>query len=451
MEFKSINPHDKRAVGTHVGLRERELDSQLTRAGEAFEAWRQEPLAHRTALLARAAAALRDQAEDCARMMSLEMGKPIREARGEVEKCAWVCEYYAQEAEAFLQPQTVATNASQSFVRNDPMGAILAIMPWNFPFWQVFRFAAPALTAGNTAVLKHASNVFGCAKLIEGIFRTAGYPEGTFTNLVIHHDSTESIIAHRAIRGVTLTGSERAGVAVGTLAGKHLKKAVLELGGSNAFIVWNDADVDRAVETGVKARMMNSGQSCIAAKRFIVLPEVYDAFVARFTEKVAALRAGDPLEESTDIGPLAREDLAVELQRQLQESVAQGARVLTGGQRRGAFFEPTVLVDVDESMPAATEETFGPLAVMIRACDEEEAFNIAARSRFGLGLTVCTRDVERALSYAGRVRDGAFFVNQLVMSDPRLPFGGTGASGYGRELARDGMMEFVNRKTVYVA
>jgi len=451
MEFKSINPHNGREVGTHTGLSDHELHTQLERAGETFLAWSHEPLSQRTGRLARAAEILRDRAEECARMMSLEMGKPIAEARGEVGKCAWVCEYYAQEAEAFLQPQVVDTAASQSFVRNDPMGAIFAIMPWNFPFWQVFRFAAPALTAGNTAVLKHAPNVFGCAKLIEGVFQAAGYPDGAFTNLVVHHDRTESIIAHPAIRGVTLTGSERAGVAVGTLAGKHLKKAVLELGGSNAFIVWNDADLDLAVALAVKARMMNSGQSCIAAKRFILLPDVYDEFVSRFTERVAALRGGDPLDASTNIGPLAREDLAVELHRQLRESVAMGARVLAGGERRGAFHEPTVVVDVTTDMPVAAQETFGPLATILRAADETEAFEIAASTRFGLGLTVCTRDTERALKHAGAVRDGAFFVNQLVMSDPRLPFGGTGASGYGRELSRDGMMEFVNRKTVYVA
>jgi succinate-semialdehyde dehydrogenase/glutarate-semialdehyde dehydrogenase len=323
-------------------------------------------------------------------------------------------------------------------------------MPWNFPFWQVFRFAAPTLMAGNTALLKHASNVFGCAKQIEGVFQKAGFPMGAFQNLIIHHDKLNAVIAHETVKAVTLTGSERAGAAVAQAAGKNIKKSLLELGGNNAFIVWEDADIDQAVKTALTARMLNCGQSCIAAKRFILVEGIYDEFVTRFTAGIENLKSGNPIDADTQVGPLARKDLADELQRQVKKSIEAGALLLSGGKQRECFHEPTVLGDVKPGMPAFDEETFGPLAAMIKARDLEHAFQLAEQSEFGLGVTVCTTDIAKAVSMAGRVSDGAYFVNELVKSDPRLPFGGTKKSGYGRELAKDGMLEFVNRKTVYV-
>jgi succinate-semialdehyde dehydrogenase/glutarate-semialdehyde dehydrogenase len=383
-------------------------------------------------------------------MIPLEMGKPIAESRAEVTKCALVCDYYAEHGPGFLADEVIGTDAQRSYVRHDPMGCVLSIMPWNFPFWQVFRFAAPALTVGNVALLKHAPNVFGCSILIAEVFEEAGFPRGTFQNLIIHHDQVEKIIAHENVKAVTLTGSERAGASVAEVAGRYLKKCVLELGGNNAFIVWKDADVEKAVQTAVNARMANAGQSCIAAKRFILVDAIYDDFVARFIQAAKKLVAGDPNDEATRVGPLARLDLADQLQRQVKQSVEMGAELLYGGNQRGCYHEPTILGNVKPGMPAFDEETFGPLAPMIKVKDEFEAFELAEKSRYGLGTTVCTRDIQRASELSAVVSDGAYFVNELVKSDPRLPFGGTKRSGYGRELAKDGMMEFVNRKTVYI-
>ncbi|NND35379.1 MAG: aldehyde dehydrogenase family protein, partial [Saprospiraceae bacterium] len=341
--------------------------------------------------------------------------------------------------------------ASTSYVRHDPIGTVLAIMPWNFPFWQVFRFAAPTLTAGNTGLLKHAPNVFGCAIQIQDVFRKAGFPEGVFQNLIVHHNQIDRIISHDSVKAITLTGSERAGAAVAESAGKYLKKSVLELGGNNAFIVWKDANIEKAVKTAITARMLNCGQSCIAAKRFILVEEIYDDFVQQFTAAVDKLKSGNPLEDGTQVGPLARKDLAQQLNKQVRLSVEKGATLLLGGDQNNCYHAPTVLGGVKPGMPAFDEETFGPLASMIRAKDEAHAFALSEKSKYGLGVTVCTTDVNRALSHANEVSDGAYFVNELVKSDPRLPFGGTKRSGYGRELAKDGMMEFINRKTVYVA
>lgn len=450
MLFKSINPVNGKEAGQYPAISSAELITRLDRSGTAFQDWRQVPLSERCHLMRNAGAVLRDNGEEYARMITLEMGKPITESRAEIAKCAWVCDYYADHASEFLVNEEIRTDATRSFVRYDPLGAILAIMPWNFPFWQVFRFAAPTLTAGNTGLLKHAPNVFGCAALIEGVFDRAGFPEGVFQSLIVHHDQTERIIAHQAVRAVTLTGSEQAGSAVGALAGKYLRKSVLELGGNNAFIVLEDADLDQAVQTAVVARMLNGGQSCIAAKRFILVDRIYDAFVSQFKEAVRQLRTGDPFHDTTQIGPLARKDLADRLHQQVQQSISHGAELLLGGGHHGCFHEPTILGNVTPNMPAFREETFGPLAAMIRAENEEEAYALAERSRFGLGVTVCTTDVDKAIALAAQISDGAYFINELVKSDPRLPFGGTKHSGYGRELARDGIMEFVNRKTVYV-
>lgn len=450
MEFKSTNPYNGREVGHYQAHRETEVAHKLEKAQKAFESWRKTPIARRAELMANAGRVMRENVEEYARMMTLEMGKPISESRSEINKCAWVCDYYAENAADFLADEVISTDAQKSFVRHDPIGAVLAIMPWNFPFWQVFRFAAPNLTAGNTGLLKHAPNVFGCAQQIEEIFKKAGFPDGVFQNLIVHHDQVEPIIAHDAVRAVTLTGSERAGAAVGEIAGKHIKKSVLELGGNNAFIVWEDADLDQTVKTAVTARMLNDGQSCIAAKRFILVEGIYDEFVARFTEAVAKLKSGDPMDPKTDVGPLARRDLADQLNRQVKDSVKKGAVLLQGGKQRDCYHEPTILGKVAPGMPAFDEETFGPLAAMIKAKDEEEAFALTEQSKYGLGVTVCTKDIEKAVHYAGRVSDGAYFVNELVKSDPRLPFGGTKRSGYGRELSRDGILEFMNRKTVYV-
>jgi succinate-semialdehyde dehydrogenase / glutarate-semialdehyde dehydrogenase len=450
MEFKSINPHNGKIVGEYTAQTPSEVQSALNQAETSFVAWRKVPIAERAKLMLNVSKILRENVEEYARMITLEMGKPIVESRAEVNKCAWVCDYYAEHSADFLKDEVIATDAQRSFVKHEPIGAVLAIMPWNFPYWQVFRFAAPTLMAGNTGVLKHASNVFGCASQIQEIFIKAGFPEGVFRNLIVHHDQTEAIISHRAIKAVTLTGSERAGVAVAELAGRYIKRSLLELGGSNAFIVWADADIDAAVKTAVTARMLNCGQNCIAGKRFILMEEIYDEFVSKFIEAVKNLKSGDPLDEETQVGPLARKDLADQLQQQVKNTIEAGAQLLLGGNQKDCYHEPTILGNVNPGMQAFDEETFGPLAVMIKAKDEIEAFKLAEQSKYGLGVTVCTTNVEKALSMSDHVSDGAYFINELVKSDPRLPFGGTKLSGYGRELSKDGMMEFINRKTIYV-
>lgn len=450
MEFKSINPYDNKEIATYKEQSEKEVDDILEKSQAAFNSWREVPVKERCEFLVNAAGVMRNNVDRYAKTLTLEMGKPISEARGEIEKCAWVCEFYAENAERFLADEIIETDASESFVSHDPMGTILAIMPWNFPYWQVFRFAAPTLAAGNTGLLKHASNVFGCATHIEEIFLEAGIPAGVFQNLMIHHDNTEHVLSNDIVKAVTLTGSERAGKSVGALAGKYLKKSVLELGGNNAFIVLEDADMEQAVETGIKARMMNSGQSCIAAKRFILVGDAYEKFLPAFIDGVKSIREGDPMDDSTEIGPLARKDLADDLHEQLEKSVEKGAKIEVGGNQDGAFHEPTVLTGVKPGMPAFDEETFGPLAAVIRAKDVDEAFELAADSQYGLGVTLFTSDIENARRQIKKVPDGAFFINELVKSDPRLPFGGTKKSGYGRELSREGIHEFVNKKTVYV-
>ncbi|TLP80165.1 NAD-dependent succinate-semialdehyde dehydrogenase [Maribacter sp. ACAM166] len=450
MEFKSNNPYNDEQVGLYTALTQEALVEKLNRSQVAFESWRKVPLSKRCHLIKKAGHVLRDNVEVYAKMITLEMGKPIEESRAEVNKCAWVCDYYAENAASFLKDEFIATDAYKSFVKHDPIGGVLAIMPWNFPFWQVLRYAAPTLTAGNTGLLKHAPNVFGCAQLIEEVFIKAGYPPHVFQNLIVHHDQTEFIIAHEAVKAVTLTGSERAGSAVAEIAGRHIKKTVLELGGNNAFIVWEDADIDVAVKTAINARMLNCGQSCIAAKRFILMESIYDEFVIKFIEAVKQLKSGDPMNDNTKIGPLARLDLADQLNKQVNESVKKGAKLLLGGKQNGCYHEPTILGDVVPGMAAFNQETFGPLAAMIKAKNIDHAFELSENSTYGLGVTVFTKNIEKALKYVDKINDGAYFINELVKSDPRLPFGGTKKSGYGRELAKDGMMEFINRKTVYV-
>lgn len=450
MEFKSINPFNGKEIASHKEQSQDELKLILDNAGEAYKSWKKVSITERAELLKKAGQVLRDNTEEYARMITLEMGKPITESRAEINKCALVCDYYADNAVEFLKDENIKTDAQKSFVRHDPIGCVLAIMPWNFPFWQVFRFAAPTLVAGNTGLLKHSSNVFGCAKQIEEVFIKAGFPENIFQNLIVHHDKTEMIMAHDAVQAVTLTGSERAGSSVAAIAGKYIKKSLLELGGNNAFIVWEDADIDKAVQTALVARMLNCGQSCIAAKRLILIESIYDEFVSKFIEAASKLKSGDPINEDTKVGTLARKDLADDLQKQVAESVKLGAELLLGGKQNGCYHEPTVLGNVTPGMPAFSEETFGPLAAMIKAKDEEHAFELSNLSPYGLGVTVCTKNIDKAVSMADKVSDGAYFINELVKSDPRLPFGGTKLSGYGRELSKDGMMEFVNRKTVYV-
>ncbi len=450
MEFKSINPYNGKVVGSYTAHSVAETEAMLNKAKEVFPSWRKRSVEDRSKLMIKAGQVLRDNVEEYAQMISLEMGKPITESRTEVLKCAWVCDYYAEKGAEFLANEVIKTEAQLSFVRHDAIGCVLAIMPWNFPFWQVFRFAAPTLIAGNTGILKHAPNVFGSAEMIADVFKKAGFPDGVFQNLIVHHDKTESIIAHDAIKAVTLTGSERAGIAVAEISGRHLKKTLLELGGNNAFIVWKDADIDKTVKTALTARMLNCGQSCIAAKRFILVEEIYDEFVSKFTKAVAALNPGDPMDEKTQLGPLARIDLSDQLHSQVIRSVDMGAELLFGGKQDKCYHEPTILGNVTPGMPAFDEETFGPIAAMIKAKDIAHAFELSEQSNYGLGVTVCTTNIEKAIEMAGEVSDGAYFINELVKSDPRLPFGGEKKSGYGRELGKDGMMEFVNRKTIYV-
>jgi succinate-semialdehyde dehydrogenase/glutarate-semialdehyde dehydrogenase len=396
---------------------------------------------------------LRTHREEYARLMTLEMGKLIGESRAEIDKCAWVCEYYAEHGERFLADEIVETDASRSLVAYEPLGIVLAIMPWNFPFWQVFRFAAPALMAGNAGLLKHASNVPGCALAIEAIFREAGLPPDLFRTLLIPAGDVQSVIQNKHVKAVTLTGSEPAGMQVAASAGHELKKTVLELGGSDAFIVLADADLSKCVPVSVQARMINAGQSCIAAKRFIVVESLLAEFEKQQTEIMASLRIGDPLNEDTQVAPLARLDLRTELHDQVRRTLDSGARLLTGGEMipgLGAFYKPTVISDVKAGMPLYSEETFGPVAAIIPVSDTEEAIAVANDSEFGLGGCLWTRDLEKGESLARRIESGAVFVNGMTKSDPRLPFGGIKRSGYGRELGNFGIREFVNIKSIWI-
>ena len=429
------------------------IDATLDRAAAAAATWRMKPIAERATALAALSAGLRARKAELARLATREMGKTLVEAEAEVEKCATACDYYAQRGPDHLADVAVATNAAHSFVAFRPLGVLLAIMPWNFPYWQAFRAMAPALLAGNVVVLKHASNVTGCALDIERIARDAGLPEGVFATLVVAGSDMDAIVADPRIAAVTLTGSEGAGSAVAATAGKHLKKTVLELGGSDAYIVLADADTAAAAKMAVKARFQNNGQSCIAAKRFIVESSAYDGFLAAFVANAAELRVGNPLERTTTLGPLAREDLRDALAAQIDASVAKGARLALGGKRvdrRGYYFEPTIVADVTREMPMFDEETFGPAAAVVRARDVEDCVRLANASQYGLGGNLWTRDIERAKALAARLESGAVFINGMTASDPRLPFGGVKKSGYGRELGPFGIHEFINIQTVWI-
>ena len=454
MSFQSVNPATGEVLETFEETASDALTGILERADVASRDWRRRPVTERAERLRAAGRVLRERKEAYARTMALEMGKPLAQGAGEAEKCAWVCDYYAEQGPALLADEPRPSDASRSYIRFEALGPVLAIMPWNFPFWQVFRFAAPALVAGNAGILKHAPNVPRCAVEIEEVFRDAGFPDGLFRAVFLSNEGAGSAIADGRVRAVTLTGSDRAGSQVAEQAGRHLKKTVLELGGSDPFIVLDDADLERAARTAAEARLINSGQSCIAAKRFIVVERVADQFLERFTTEMRARKVGDPLDATTHVGPQARLDLRENLHRQVQESVQRGAQAILGGQLprgRGAFYPPTVLVAVEPGMPAFDQETFGPVAAVIRAKDEADAIRIANASSYGLGAAVWTRDAQRGERVAREIEAGSVFVNGLVKSDPRLPFGGVKRSGYGRELSVEGLREFVNVKTVWVA
>jgi len=454
MAIESINPATGERIKAYPAMTSVEVEEILQGAETAFGVWRKADFARRRAPMNAAAKLLHNNREEYARLMALEMGKPLKQGLSEVEKCAWVCEYFADNAERFLEPEVVPTDAAKSFVAFQPLGVILAVMPWNFPFWQVFRCAAPTLMAGNAVVVKHASNVPGCALAIEKLFRDAGFPEDLLRVVLVESGGAKEIIAHPIIKAVTVTGSVSAGKAVAAAAGEHLKKTVLELGGSDPYLVLEDCDLEATVETCAAARFLNSGQSCIAAKRFIVVEPVREKFEELLIARAAAEKTGDPLAEGTTIGPLARSDLRDQLHDQVQRSVKQGARLRIGGEipdGPGWFYPPTVLTDVRTGMTACDEELFGPVAAIIGVQDEVEAIQVANDSRFGLGAAVFTRDVKRGEQIAaGQLEAGACFVNDFVKSDPRLPFGGIKESGYGRELSAFGIREFVNVKTVCV-
>lgn len=453
MHYIAHNPATGAPLRVQPALTDAELAQALAQTARAAPLWRQTPLARRAVLFHRLADLLRAGAARYAALITEEMGKPLRQARDEVEKCAWACAFYAEQAPAWLADQPVATEARFSAVAYEPLGTVLAVMPWNFPFWQVFRFAAPALMAGNGGLLKHAPNVPGCAEAIEGLFMAAGFPAGVFHWLPIGHAQAEALIAGPAVQAVTLTGSARAGRRIAALAGAALKKAVLELGGSDPFVVLEDADLDQAAAAAVLARFQNTGQSCIAAKRFIVVDAVAEAFLARFRAAVAALTVGDPAREETQVGPMARADLREALQAQVLESIRLGAVPLLGCafiEGPGYFYAPSILDQVRPGMPAYDEELFGPVAAVVRVRDEAEALAMANQHRYGLGGSVWTRDAARGERFARRLECGLAFVNGLVKSDPRLPFGGVKESGYGRELGAFGLREFTNIKTVWV-
>lgn len=453
MAIESINPATGERIKLFEAYTNNEVEKIINSVNDEFQIWKNFSFQQRSKLMKNAANILRSNSKEYAETMTLEMGKPIKQSYAEVEKCAWVCEYYAENAEAILQKEFIKTDASESYVQFDPIGIVLAVMPWNFPFWQVFRFAAPALMAGNVCLLKHASNVPMCALAIEEIFNKAGFPENSFKTLLINSNQVNNVIENKNVKAITLTGSEFAGSKVAEFSGKMLKKTVMELGGSDPFIILKDADLELAAKNAVTARLINNGQSCIAAKRFIVEKEIAEKFTNLFIENIKKIKIGDPLLEETELGPIAREDLLFEIETQVNNSVEKGAKILFGGKRKnipGIFFEPTILANVKKGMPAFDEEIFGPVAPIIIAENEEDAVNIANDTVYGLGASLWTTNMENAKIIATKINSGSVFINGMVKSDPRLPFGGIKNSGYGRELSNYGIKEFVNIKTVWV-
>jgi succinate-semialdehyde dehydrogenase / glutarate-semialdehyde dehydrogenase len=455
MKMRSVNPATLETLSEIEELTPEETRAKIAKAHDTWAKWRKTPFSERARLMKNAAAELRKQKETLAKLITQEVGKTLVASHAEVEKCALVCEYYADNAEKFLSPEPVAVDGTESYVRFDSLGVILAVMPWNFPLWQVFRFAAPALMAGNTGVLKHASNVQGSARAIEKIFTAAGFPEGCFINLAISSGSVAAVIENPFIKAITLTGSEKAGASVASIAGKEIKKTVLELGGSDPFIVFADANMEKAVKTALSARMqLNAGQSCISAKRFIVHKSIASVFAEKLAAQVAALRVGDPMLPETDVGPLTNEQMVHDVERQVTESVAKGAKILAGGKRppgAGYFYLPTVLSGVTKGMPVYDEEVFGPVLPVITFKTEADALRITNDSPYGLGATIFRSDIIAAKKLAEHIESGCVFINSQVKSDPRLPFGGIKKSGYGRELSSYGIREFVNIKTVSVS
>ena len=453
MAIATVNPATGEVLRTFEPLSDHQLEAKLQLAADTFATYRKTSFAERGRMMASAAEILEKDKETFGRLMTLEMGKTYRSAVDEAVKCAWACRYYAENAERFLADEVVQTGASRSFIRYLPIGPILAVMPWNFPFWQVFRFIAPSLMAGNVGLLKHASNVPQCALAIEAILRRAGFPEGVFQTLLIPAQKVDSVLSDPRVVAATLTGSEDAGIKVGISAAAGIKKVVLELGGSDPFIVMPSAKLDEAVETGVKARVINNGQSCIAAKRFIVAEPIADEFERKFVARMKALQVGDPMDEKTELGPLATADAVPSLEADVQKTVAAGARVLTGGQRLarpGYFFAPTVLTDIPKDSPAYREELFGPVASIFRVRNMDDAIRVANDSRFGLGASAWTNDPAERERFINELEAGMVFINKMVASDPRLPFGGVKQSGHGRELGTHGIREFANAKTVWV-
>ncbi|MBI2417574.1 MAG: NAD-dependent succinate-semialdehyde dehydrogenase [Ignavibacteriales bacterium] len=452
--LQSVNPHNNELIQSYTEHTSLDVARILNASRQCFTSYSRTNKHERSALLQKVSAILLDKIDTYAPLMALEMGKPILQSRAEIEKCAWVCRYYAENGPAFLEDEIVTTDAVKSYIAFQPLGIILAVMPWNFPFWQVFRFAAPTLMAGNTAVLKHASNVCGCALAIENIFREAGFPEDVFRTILVPGKQVAEIIAHPYIKAVSLTGSSNAGISVAAAAGRYLKKCVLELGGSDPYIILEDADIEAAADTCATARLINGGQSCIAAKRFIVHKNIYDEFVHLFAACMKSKKMGNPMDPANYLGPQARVDLRDELHMQTIKTIKEGAKVKVGGDIlgvTGAYYPPTVLVDVEDTMTAFNEELFGPVAPVIKAENEAHAVELANKSVFGLGAAVFTRDIERGEIIAKEmINAGSCFVNSFVKSDPRLPFGGINESGYGRELSYPGIREFVNIKTIYI-
>lgn len=447
----TINPYTGKELKEYQELSKKEIKAKLDIAQLAFEDWRNTSFEHRAKHIRKVGELLRKNTASYAKLMTDEMGKPISQSLGELEKCAWLCDFYAEKAEGYLAKEHVETEHFKSYVTFEPIGVVLAVMPWNYPFWQVFRFIVPALMAGNVGVLKHASSVMGCAELIEDIFLEAGFPEGCFQNFVIKSDEVEAIIESKIIKAVTLTGSKPAGAAVASTAAKNIKKSVLELGGNNALVVFNDADIDKTVQTCIEARFQNTGQSCIAGKRLLLQEGIADEFLEKFTDKVKALVSGDPQDEDTYIGVMAREDLAEELEDLMNSSIEKGAELHYGGSRDKAYFAPTILTDVTSDMPVFKDETFGPLMAVSTFKTEAEAIKMVNNSKFGLGASLFSQDLKKMESLATQIKDGAVFINHKVASHPALPFGGTGISGFGRELSHYGIREFVNIKTVVIA